>query len=170
VNASLVRQGLAWAFVKYSNAYISEEAEAKAARRGVFAAKNEPPWEFRADRWEAATKSAAAVNKRCPIKGNVSRSGERIYHMPWQSSYGKTVINEAKGERWLCDEREAERARWHRTAGRSHTGSGGTPPQSRYKQPTSLDAKPCHAACGRTCFMVQRPRLIARLAPRNRVR
>ena len=47
VNASLVRQGLAWAFVKYSGAYVPVEAEARSARRGVFAVQNEPPWEFR---------------------------------------------------------------------------------------------------------------------------
>jgi len=39
VNGSLVRQELAWAFVKYSNAYIAEEADARVARRGVFAAQ-----------------------------------------------------------------------------------------------------------------------------------
>src|SRR5215212_291970 len=35
VNANLVRQGLAWAFVKYSSAYIAQETEARTARRGV---------------------------------------------------------------------------------------------------------------------------------------
>jgi hypothetical protein len=39
---------------------------------------------------------------------------ERIYHLPWQSSYDKTVVNKAKGERWFCDEGEAERAGWRR--------------------------------------------------------
>src|SRR5688572_25390300 len=52
VNARLVRQGLAWAFVKFSDTYVSEEAEARTARRGVFATQNEPPWEFRAHRWD----------------------------------------------------------------------------------------------------------------------
>ena len=47
-----MRQGLAWAFVKYSSTYVSVEAEAKAAHRGVFASENEPPWEFRAHRWD----------------------------------------------------------------------------------------------------------------------
>ena len=114
VNASLVRQGLAWAFVKYSNVYVAQEGEARTARRGVFAAQNEPPWEFRAHRWDAAIKTTDAAHQRCPIKGNVSRSGERIYHMPWQKSYEKTAVNETKGERWFCDEGEAERAGWRR--------------------------------------------------------
>jgi len=34
--------------------------------------------------------------------------------MPWQNTYEKTSINEAKGERWFCDEGEAERAGWRR--------------------------------------------------------
>jgi endonuclease YncB( thermonuclease family) len=115
INASLVRDGLAWAFVKYSDAYVSIEAEARVARRGVFAAVNEPPWDFRAKKWGGAVTSAEADRQRdCPIKGNVTRSGERIYHMPWQSSYARTTVNEKEGERWFCNEGEAERAGWRR--------------------------------------------------------
>jgi endonuclease YncB( thermonuclease family) len=115
INAKLVRQGLAWAFVKYSDAYVSVEAEARSTRRGVFATDNQPPWEFRAKRWEGAVESAEADKRRaCPIKGNISRSGERIYHLPWQAGYGRTRIDERQGERWFCDEGEAERAGWRR--------------------------------------------------------
>ncbi len=45
----MVRDGMAWAFVRYSSDYAALEREARAARRGVFAAENTPPWEFRAD-------------------------------------------------------------------------------------------------------------------------
>jgi endonuclease YncB( thermonuclease family) len=115
MNAALVRQGLAWAFVKYSSTYVSVEAEARLARRGVFATENERPWDFRAHRWDDATRPAEADKRReCPIKGNIARSGERIYHMPWQSSYEHTSIDERQGERWFCDEGEAERAGWRR--------------------------------------------------------
>jgi endonuclease YncB( thermonuclease family) len=41
-------------------------------------------------------------------------SGERIYHLPWQSIYDKMVVTEAQGGRWFCDECEAERAGWRR--------------------------------------------------------
>jgi hypothetical protein len=115
INESLVRQGLAWAFVKYSNAYVSAEAEARNTGRGVFAVENQPPWEFRAKRWEGAVESAEADKQRkCPIKGNVSRAGERIYHMPWQSTYARVTIDEKQGERWFCTEGEAERAGFRR--------------------------------------------------------
>ncbi len=115
INNALVRQSLAWAFVKYSDAYRSSEAEARSSRRGVFAAENQPPWEFRAKRWENAIESVEADKQRdCPIKGNVSRSGERIYHMPWQSTYARVKIDEENGERWFCTEGDAERAGWRR--------------------------------------------------------
>lgn len=114
-NASLVKQALAWAFVRYSKAYAGLEQEAKSARRGVFAADNTPPWDFRANSWSGATRTTEADHARkCPIKGNISRSGERIYHMPWQDSYDRAGINERQGERWFCNEGEAERAGWRR--------------------------------------------------------
>ena len=48
------------------------------------------------------------------IKGNISSSGERIYHAPGQRYYDKTQINESKGERWFCTEQEAVGAGWRK--------------------------------------------------------
>lgn len=48
------------------------------------------------------------------IKGNVSSSGEKIYHVPGQENYGATVVNETNGERWFCTEAEAEAAGWRK--------------------------------------------------------
>src|SRR4051812_37495613 len=56
ISRTLVLEGLAWAFLKYSRAYVAEEAEARAAKRGVFAANNIPPWHFRAGQWGEAEK------------------------------------------------------------------------------------------------------------------
>ncbi|MDN5568676.1 MAG: thermonuclease family protein, partial [Paracoccus sp. (in: a-proteobacteria)] len=53
-----------------------------------------------------------------PIKGNISGSGERIYHTPWSSDYGRTKIDEAKGERWFCDEAEAVAEGWRASRSR----------------------------------------------------
>ncbi|HEV2126434.1 MAG TPA: hypothetical protein VGW38_27055, partial [Chloroflexota bacterium] len=50
----------------------------------------------------------------CRIKGNISSSGERIYHMPFHEYYGRTKINEDAGEAWFCTEEEALRAGWRR--------------------------------------------------------
>ena len=50
----------------------------------------------------------------CSIKGNVSRSGERIYHVPGGRFYDRTKINESAGERWFCSEEDALAAGWRR--------------------------------------------------------
>lgn len=113
LNETLVREGLAWAFVRYSSVYSAIENEARSARRGIFAGENTPPWDFRAKRWEAPEQQTLP---NCPIKGNVNRSGERIYHMPWQADYAKVKMDEKRGKRWFCDEGEAERAGWRRAA------------------------------------------------------
>jgi hypothetical protein len=63
----------------------------------------------------------------CVIKGNISSSGERIYHVPGQRYYDKTQINESKGERWFCTEQEAVGAGWRKSEGLS----GGWPMATR---------------------------------------
>jgi endonuclease YncB( thermonuclease family) len=45
VNAWMVRQG--WALAYYSAAYRAEEADARAAKRGIWASRFIPPWEWR---------------------------------------------------------------------------------------------------------------------------
>jgi hypothetical protein len=56
--------------------------------------------------------SASAVS--CNIKGNISASGERIYHLPGQQYYSRTLVSVTKGERWFCSEVEAREAGWRR--------------------------------------------------------
>lgn len=110
INRALVAEGLAWAFVRFSDDYLPVERDARAARRGVFAAANMPPWEFRSGAWA----HAAAPRSACPIKGNVSRSGERIFHMPWQRDYARIRMDQGEGKRWFCDENEASAAGWRK--------------------------------------------------------
>lgn len=49
------------------------------------------------------------------IKGNISSSGEKIYHVPGQQFYDQTQIDEASGERWFCTEQEALDAGWRKS-------------------------------------------------------
>lgn len=49
LGAILVREGLAWAFVRYSSDYVSQEAKAKTDRLGVHVHGCLPPWEWRAE-------------------------------------------------------------------------------------------------------------------------
>ncbi|MCB1502152.1 MAG: thermonuclease family protein [Bauldia sp.] len=109
VNALLIGEGLAWAFVKYSRAYVDLEAIARARRLGIWNGTAQPAWEYRAKRWEIA---AAKAPQGCPIKGNISRDGERIYHAPWSPWYDRTSVDTAKGERWFCDEAQVIKAGW----------------------------------------------------------
>ena len=51
----------------------------------------------------------------CSIKGNISASGEKIYHMPGQKYYADTVISPDKGERWFCTEDEARANGWRKS-------------------------------------------------------
>lgn len=105
---SMVADGFAWAFRRYSNDYGATEDRARARKLGVWSAQSEPAWEYRARRWARA---AEAAPSRCPIKGNISPNG-RIYHVPWSPWYDRTRINEREGERWFCDEAEAIAAGW----------------------------------------------------------
>jgi hypothetical protein len=48
----------------------------------------------------------------CQIKGNISASGEKIYHVPSGQFYQQTEINPERGERWFCEEEHAKRNGW----------------------------------------------------------
>jgi hypothetical protein len=110
LNRAMVRHGWALAFVKYSERYVADESAAEAARAGLWAGSFVKPWDWREGEVQAAQKTHT-----CAIKGNISRSGERIYHLPFQQFYPKTRIEESKGERWLCTEQEAVEAGWRRS-------------------------------------------------------
>jgi len=109
VQAEMVRQGLAWAFVKYSSDYVAEETQARAARRGIWQADTQTAWDYRATRWAEYDQIAPPG---CRIKGNINWSGEKIYHMPWGRDYTKVKMDLARGKRWFCSEDEAEKAGW----------------------------------------------------------
>lgn len=110
LNALLVREGLAWAYMRYSEDYAAEEQSARAASIGVWQADTLPAWDYRAQGWERA--AAASPREGCPIKGNINRDGERIYHTPLSAMYNRVQIDEEQGERWFCDEAEAQTAGW----------------------------------------------------------
>ena len=109
IEAEMVRSGLAWAFVKYSTDYVAEEAEARTAYRGIWQAETQTAWDYRAMRWAEYDRAAP---EGCPIKGNVNRYGEKIYHMPWGRDYTKVKMDLTKGKQWFCSEGEAEKAGW----------------------------------------------------------
>jgi endonuclease YncB( thermonuclease family) len=108
VNARMVRQGYAWAFVKYSASYVKEEMEAKAKSLGIWQGDAVPAWEYRHQRWTTVERQAPSG---CAIKGNITKHG-KIYHMPWSPWYDQIKVEPAKGKRWFCTEAEALAAGW----------------------------------------------------------
>lgn len=109
-NALLVEEGLAWAFRRFSDDYVELEERARALGIGVWQGEAEAPWDYRANRWERAAQ--ASPRPGCAIKGNINRDGEKVYHTPWSPWYDRTQIDENQGQRWFCDEAEAQAAGW----------------------------------------------------------
>lgn len=119
INAEMVWRGWARAFLRYSQDYAIAEADASAARRGLWAGSFSAPWAFRSAQAQTADGNTPTPVRNgspmlgCVIKGNISANG-RIYHMPGSRYYDRTVIDQIKGERWFCSETEARAAGWRR--------------------------------------------------------
>lgn len=120
----MVSAGLATAYVEYSSEYADQEVRAKQARLGIWASEFIPPAQWRAAHPSAAPKaeqiaatSAPAPVRvyrdslgRCAIKGNHSRKGEWIYHLPGQAYY-----NQTRAEEVFCTEEDAIQAGYRRS-------------------------------------------------------
>ncbi len=75
--------------------------------RGTFV----PPWDWRQSQRQGTANAAGSGR----IKGNVSATGERIYHVPGGRFYDRTQIGPLRGERWFCSDAEARAAGWRRS-------------------------------------------------------
>ena len=116
LNAWMVEEGWAFAYRRYSTAYVAEESGARAARRGVWRGEVVLPWDWRkGKRLEGRRTTIQQEGGRCSIKGNIGKNGTRIYHVPGGRYYDQTRINTSKGERWFCTEGEARAAGWRRS-------------------------------------------------------
>jgi endonuclease YncB( thermonuclease family) len=131
LNAWMVTQGWALAFVRYSTAYIHNEETARAAVRGMWSGAFIAPWDWRQrDRQTvvlgalnvpitaqslllAPASASGAPSPNCLIKGNVNRNGERIYHLPGSTHYAQVNMDSVE-KRWFCSEEEAQAAGWRR--------------------------------------------------------
>ena len=117
LNVWMVREGWALAYRRYSMAYVAEETAARSARRGIWRGDFVAPWDWRRGERLAGSRTAEkrASGAGCRIKGNVSRDGTRIYHVPGGRFYDRTRIDTSKGERWFCTEAEARAAGWRKS-------------------------------------------------------
>ena len=110
---AMVRAGWAIDYVQFSGgAYASAEAEARRARRGLWAGRFETPSTWRAVARQARPAPASPPQSGCVIKGNINAKGRRIFHVPGQEDYAATRIDTSKGERWFCSAAEARAAGW----------------------------------------------------------
>jgi micrococcal nuclease len=102
VNEVLVQEGYAQVStyppdVKYQERFLEAQRKAREENKGL----------WNSCRYFGQKVLSSQTEKGCLIKGNISVSGEKIYHLPECGSYDKTVINESKGEKWFCSEEEA---------------------------------------------------------------
>jgi endonuclease YncB( thermonuclease family) len=122
---AMVGSGWATAYTQYSTDYVEREALAKRFKLGIWATTFETPATWRAAHLRAAPKArrttapAEAAPKptiyrdgarRCAIKGNHSRYGDWIYHLPGQEYYAQT-----RPEALFCTEEAAQRAGYRRS-------------------------------------------------------
>ncbi len=117
LNAWMVSMGWALAYRRYASDYITEEAAAQEAGRGLWRGTFIPPWDWRrGERLDDPDEPVVGDREpSCRIKGNISRSGNRIFHVPGGAYYAATRIDEARGERWFCSEDEAAAAGWRKS-------------------------------------------------------
>ena len=118
INQAMVSAGYAVAFRKYSTDYVDAETSAKAALRGIWSGEFRMPSEVRAEgrgRPQASAKTRStrrvplASLGACNIKGNRSRRGEWIYHLPGMPYYERT-----RPEEIFCSEAAAVAAGYRR--------------------------------------------------------
>src|SRR3974390_3103029 len=132
LNNWMVQEGWALAYVRYSMVYVQAEAEARTHQRGLWQGAFIAPWDWRHRNNKTVilgafsvpinaqslllprSASEGAPSPDCVIKGNISRNGERIYHMPNQTFYARIRMDKGGGRRWFCTPEEAEAAGWGR--------------------------------------------------------
>jgi endonuclease YncB( thermonuclease family) len=129
LNAWMVREGWALAYVQYSRGYVGDEDAAREQRKGMWAGAFIAPWAWRHRNERTIilgalsvpitaqanllipASSATAPSSECIIKGNVNRQGERIYHLPGQAAYPVVNMVDPR-KRWFCSEDDARAAGW----------------------------------------------------------
>jgi len=113
INLELVKEGYAYASafppdVKYSDAFLSAQKNAIEGGFGLWGSCED------IDSVALSKDSREKNIGACEIKGNISQKGEKIYHIKGCDYYDDTKIDELKGEKWFCSEKEALDAGWRK--------------------------------------------------------
>lgn len=124
INRTMVALGLATAYRRYSQDYVEAEQSARLAKRGLWSGTFQVPSEYRHPEpirtqrepapapqrsQRAAASSRSLASSGCVIKGNQSRRGEWIYHLPGMPYYEQT-----RPEAMFCTEAQAQAAGYRR--------------------------------------------------------
>lgn len=109
-NELMISEGYAYEYTynspyKYQQEFKRAETSAREAKRGLWADSACAPSSV------SVPSSEAGV---CTIKGNISATGEKIYHVIGCAYYNKTTIIESAGEKWFCSEEDAIQAGWRK--------------------------------------------------------
>jgi len=116
VNQRMVRAGWAVAYRQYATAFIADEADARQHQRNLWQGTFQMPADYRRSKREQTARQAPVAAQPAPggcrIKGNISREGRKIYHVPGQRDYARTSIDLSHGERMFCSASDALRAGW----------------------------------------------------------
>lgn len=145
INAKLVAEGYAYAYtyppdVKHSDYFVALQRQAQQKKLGLWVDYqdsiskdfNETPPSSSNETENTSLPPQPPVNnisppsntpppendpapETCNIKGNISSSGEKIYHVPGGRYYDVTQIDISAGERWFCSESEAVSAGWRKS-------------------------------------------------------
>jgi endonuclease YncB( thermonuclease family) len=118
LNRTLVAEGWATAFRRYSDNYVADETRARASKRGLWSSSFTPPETYRqledqqvsARQQPQPRSSVRQAPTNCAIKGNRNKRGEWIYHLP-----GRPYYNETRAEEMFCTEAEAQAAGYRRS-------------------------------------------------------
>ncbi|PIQ68828.1 MAG: nuclease [Candidatus Taylorbacteria bacterium CG11_big_fil_rev_8_21_14_0_20_46_11] len=118
INQTLVEQGVAKSYsyppdVRYQDRFVEAEKQAREDKLGLWTACTSATAPT-AVITPSVTTQASTANPSCTIKGNISASGEKIYHLQGCGSYLKTTIDEKRGEQWFCTEAEAQSGGWRK--------------------------------------------------------
>ena len=113
LNGWMVSQGMALAYRLFSNDYVRHERKAEKEKTGVWAGYFVKPWDWR--RGRRLTKDKVFDEGACTIKGNITRGGKRVYHVPDGQYYRSIRIDTSLGEYWFCSEAEARKAGWKKS-------------------------------------------------------
>ncbi|MBO9966814.1 thermonuclease family protein [Xanthomonas phaseoli] len=116
VNRWMVSSGWAVAYRQYSTSFVADESIAQQHKLNIWSGSFQLPADFRRAKRASSVKTSFSttlpVATGCNIKGNLSRNGKRIFHMPGQRDYERTYTTPARGKRMFCTPTEALKAGW----------------------------------------------------------